>query len=662
MEKETSCINSKVILDYLKDHYSGDFSDIYKDLDPEIDALPDPKSFLSDINNWVSCAVISKLFERAKLILNDELAPHKIARYAVENTDLGFKSLIFKVFGSTSRVLKNAQRINAKWNRSKEVELVEINKNDAIFRLHWDPRMSVSKDICLYNQSTYTFIPTTWGSTPLTLREEKCYFEGAPYCEYHLKWTAKNKFKKFFSRFFTPKSVLMETLAEIEKDKKLIEEKYEEVNRLNIKLNQKIKQLIAIQDTSKAVVSILDLEQLITVIMNILSNVCKIHRAIIMLVNESEKCLEYFHGIGFDDKLPEEVKNYKVPLDRLSNILARVTHTGKPEYVPEVKTSSLRKENIMLTFTNPVAVYVSPLITRSKVIGVIATDAVKDKAVPEETREILEIFVPQIAIAIENARLYSRLREQMKELKRSHALLNRSEKFSFLGNLAARLAHEIKNPMTAIGTFIQMLPQKFDDLEFRRDFHKIALEETNRVNNLITELLDLVKAKVSHFEFDDLHLLIEKMILLVSPQSKAKKIEVVCRFDPDIGPVWMDSEKMKQVILNLLSNAVDFSPEGGKIEFVTTNCHQKEKTKAVQIEIKDNGPGIPASNIDKVFDPYFTTKHKSDMHDGTGLGLFIAYQNMQDHNGTIEVTSKVDKGTVFTLTLPVVDLSESSSS
>jgi len=658
MEKETSCINSKVILDYLKEHYSGDFSDIYKDLDPEIDALPDPQSFLSDTNNWVSCAVVSKLFERAKLILNDESAPHKIARYAVENTDLGFKSLIFKVFGSTSRVLKNAQRINAKWNRSKEVELVEINKDDAIFRLHWDPRMSVSKDICLYNQSTYTFIPTTWGSEPLTLKEENCYFEGAPYCEYHLKWTTKNKFKEFFSRFFTPKSVLMETLAEIEKDKQLIEEKYEEVNRLNIKLNQKIKQLIAIQDTSKAVVSILDLEQLLTVIMNILANVCKIHRAIIMLVNENEKCLEYFHGIGFDGELPEAVENYRVPLDRLSNILARVTHTGQPEYVPEVKTSSLRKENIMLTFTNPVSVYVSPLITRSKVIGVIATDAVKDKAVPEETREILEIFVPQIAIAIENARLYSRLQEQMEELKRSHALLSRSEKFSFLGNLAARLAHEIKNPMTAIGTFIQMLPQKFDDLEFRRDFHKIAMEETHRVNNLITELLDLVSTKESHFELNDLHELIGKMLLLVSPQTNAKNIDVDLQFDPDIGHVWMDSEKMKQVILNLISNAVDFSPEGGQIVFVTTNCIEKGKTKTVQIEIKDNGPGIPASNIDKVFDPYFTTKHKSDMHDGTGLGLFIAYQNMQDHNGTIEVQSKVDEGTIFTLTLPVVEFYE----
>jgi signal transduction histidine kinase len=356
------------------------------------------------------------------------------------------------------------------------------------------------------------------------------------------------------------------------------------------------------------------------------------------------------------------IQNYRVSLNRLSNILVRVTNTGQAEYVPEVKSSNLRKENIMLTHGKPTSVYVVPLITRSRVIGVIATDAVDGKGVPGETRETLEVFAPQIAIAIENAKLYSRLQEQMKELKQSHALLSRSEKFSFLGNMAARLAHEIKNPLTAIGTFIQMMPQKYHDEEFRNNFHKIAMEETRRINSLITELLDLVNTKESHIELNDLHGLIDTMILLISPQSNAKKINVSCQFDPNIGQVWMDSEKMKQVVLNILSNAVDFTPEGGKIELITKNCAEKEKKATVSIEIKDNGPGIPLAHIDRVFDPYFTTKHKSNMHSGTGLGLFIAHQNMQDHDGTIEVKSKVNEGTVFMLNLPVNNPNRSSHS
>ncbi|MFO7971470.1 MAG: ATP-binding protein [Desulfobacterales bacterium] len=653
MEKETSCINSRAILDYVKKYNGGDCSALLKNLDPEIDVLQDPENYLRDPNSWISCSVISKLYNRAASILNDEMAAYKIGRYATENISLGYaQRIIFKTFWSVKKALKHGQKVNDRWNRNKRIELVELKKNTAVVRLYWDSRMDVTKNICLYNQGVYASLPLIWKGVPVVIKETCCYFDGSPYCEYHIKWPFKNRFHEIFSRFFTSKSVLMETITEMEEDKAIIEQKYDEVNQLNIELNKRIKQLEAIQETGKAILSLLDLEQLLAVIMNLLSNVCRINRAVIMLVNEDQGVLEYIHGIGFNGHVPEGIRNYKVSLNRLSNILVRVTNTGQPEYIPEVKRSILRKENIMLTHSKPTSVYVLPLITRSRVIGIIATDAVDGKGVPKETRETLEVFAPQIAIAIENAKLYSRLQQQMEELKQSHALLSRSEKFSFLGNLAARLAHEIKNPMTAIGTFIQMMPQKYHDEEFRNNFHKIAMEETLRINNLITELLDLVNTKKSHIELNDLHGLINTMILLISPQSKAGKIDVSCQFDPNIGKVWMDAEKMKQVVLNILSNAVDFSPEGGKIELITTKCTEKEKKDAIRIIIKDNGPGIPPSHIDKVFDPYFTTKHKSNMHRGTGLGLFIAHQNMQDHGGMIQVRNQANKGAIFTLILP----------
>ena len=652
MEKETSCINSRSIINYMRAHNNGDCSELLRDLDPEIDSLPDPESFLRDPNNWVSCSVISKLYKNARLILHDEKIAYKIAKYAVEKTDLGFNSLICRVFGSYHSVFKNAQRINAKWNKSKKVELVELNKNSAIVRLHWNPEVNASKDICLYNQGTLSFIPLTWGATPLTLTEKCCYFEGASYCEYHVQWPRKNWSYDILSRFFATRSVLLETIKETEKAKEIIEEKYDEVNSLNVKLNYKIKQLLAIQDTGKAILSILDLKQLLTVIMDILSNICQVNKAVIMLVNDEKRCLQYMHGVGFNGEVPQEIRNYTVALDRLSNIMARVVSTGQSEYIPDIKNSTLRKENIVLKRANPTSAFVVPLITRSKVIGIIATDAVDGKGIPKETRETLEIFAPQIAIAIENAKLYNRLSEQMEELKRSQALLSRAEKLSFLGNMAARLAHEIRNPMTAIGTFIQMLPQKFDDEEFRTEFYEIAMEETARINNLITELMDLVKTKVSHFELNDVNELIDKMILLTSPQSNSKHIDMVRNYTSDMGQVWMDSEKIKQVVLNLLSNAIDFTPNGGKIELTTKKIMGDKKSESVQIEIKDNGLGIPQSIIGKIFDLYFTTRHKSSIHNGTGLGLFIAYKNMQEHDGTIEVKSKVNEGTIFTLSFP----------
>jgi signal transduction histidine kinase len=173
------------------------------------------------------------------------------------------------------------------------------------------------------------------------------------------------------------------------------------------------------------------------------------------------------------------------------------------------------------------------------------------------------------------------------------------------------------------------------------------------MNNLITELLDLVKPRESHFAFGNLHELIDKMILLVSPQSKAKKIEIIREFDQGVGEVWMDSEKIKQVVLNLLSNALDFTPTNGKIEIGTRRSEDPGKGDFVRIEVKDNGVGIPASIMDKIFDPYFTTKHKSSMHSGTGLGLFIAYQHVRDHSGTIEAKSNMNEGATFVVTLPL---------
>jgi signal transduction histidine kinase len=211
--------------------------------------------------------------------------------------------------------------------------------------------------------------------------------------------------------------------------------------------------------------------------------------------------------------------------------------------------------------------------------------------------------------------------------------------------------------MTAIGTFIQMLPRKYDDDEFRKDFYRVAMEETERVNNLITELLDLVKKKESRFEKNDLHTLIDKMILLVSPQTNEKKIEMVRDFDENAEQVWLDEEKMKQVVLNIISNAVEFTPRGGTIKVSTRRIREPGKPDWIEIEISDSGVGIEQSHIEKIFDPYFTTKHKSSMHNGTGLGLSIAHQNIQDHGGSIEVKSSPEQGTSFAMKLPA-DLSK----
>lgn len=652
MEKETSCINSRAILDYLEAHYSGDYKPILNGLDPEIDKMPDAEAFLRDPNNWISCRVIAEMYRRARRLLDDELAPFKMARFAFQTARLGYAQRIYvKSFWSVEKLLKNAQKINDKWNRNKTVEAVWIGKNEALVRLHWHPQMGCSRDICLYNQGAYTAMPLIWGGRHAQLIENKCQFQGGPYCEYHLKWEARTRFYEIVSRIFAPKAVLRETIAEMERDKAIIEQKYEEVHRLNRQLEEKVKQLTAIQETGKAIMSVLDLDHLLKTVMAILANVCQIRRAVIMRVNPAHNRLEYLYGAGFEGPVPPALTGYTVELNRQSNILARVASTGRAEYVPDVRSSRLRRDNVFLSLTKPFSVLAVPLIARSKVIGVMAVDAINQDGIALPTRETIEMFAPQIAVAIDNAMLYRRLRDQMAELERSRVLLSRAEKLSSLGHLAAHLAHEIKNPLTAITTFLQMLPHKIDDAEFRTDFQKVALEEAQRVNRLITEMLDLVKPHQMVIDWADLNDLVRRMAMLVSPQCQAKKIQVHTLLDPALGRVKIDAERFKEVLLNIFANAVDFTPENGTIRCATRTVRDQQGSRA-RIEIRDSGPGIGPEAIDKVFDPFFTTKHKSNTYNGTGLGLFIAHKIMQEHGGTIEVQSQPDQGTTFVLTLP----------
>jgi signal transduction histidine kinase len=653
MKKETSCINSKAVLGYARRHNHGSIEPLIENLDPEINTMLNPDIYLCDQNNWISCRIMAELFKRSRELFGDPFIAFKIGKYAVQDSSLGLsQQILLKASLSTREALIAFHGVNEQCSRNKKLEIVTLKHNEAAIRLHWNASMHITRDNCIYNQGVFTFMPQIWKGSKIELQETCCFFEGADYCEYILRWAGKNRFSAFFDRLFTHSCQHDEIISELEKNRKQVELKYAEARRLNSELNKKIAQLEAIQETGKAILSILDLDELLTVIMRLLFSACKINHTIILLTNRSNRMLEYFYGTGFSPGPPSQIKAYRVSLDRKNHCLAAVANTGKARYLPAAAATGRLDNELMEALNAPAALYATPLATGTRVIGLILTDSFEADDISRETRDTLDIFASQIAIAIQNARLYSKLSDQMEALKKSNQLLSRVERFSFLGNMAARLAHEIKNPMTAIRTFIQMLPEKFDDAEFRTTFQKIALEETERVNGLIIELLDLVKTDESHFKQTDLHALIEKMVLLVSPRSKARRIEVDTRFSKNIGKVTLDENKMKQIILNILSNAVEAIPDKGRVEIRTTLFKPNNSHRQVEIEIRDSGPGIPFEIEEKIFDPYFSTKHKSKLHKGTGLGLFIAHQNIQAHGGTIEINRKYTGGASFKIIIP----------
>jgi signal transduction histidine kinase len=283
-----------------------------------------------------------------------------------------------------------------------------------------------------------------------------------------------------------------------------------------------------------------------------------------------------------------------------------------------------------------------PLTSKGRLIGIMNLSHKFDKDFySQEDVDLLTTLANQTAIALENARLYE-------DLKKSKSYIRRADRLASLGTLTAGLAHEIRNPLTAIKTLTQLLPERLEDEEFRNEFLHIASGEVDRISSLVNELLEFARPSDPKFELEEINPILDGMILLTSTESKKKKIEIVRDYLQDLPPISIDREQVKQVFLNILLNAIEATPANGKIVVKTRSYLKPGGTPYLQVEIADNGSGIPREFLEDIFNPFFTTKPK-----GSGLGLSISNQIVQDHDGYIHVESQVNRGSSFFINLPL---------
>ncbi len=232
----------------------------------------------------------------------------------------------------------------------------------------------------------------------------------------------------------------------------------------------------------------------------------------------------------------------------------------------------------------------------------------------------------QLEIAQEN----TRLREE----------LTHTEKMRTIALIASGLAHEIKNPITAIQTFTEYLPQKRNDSQFIDQYTRIVSQEAKRINDLIHELLDFSKPSEPKFESIDPNLLIQDIIKLLSPQIARANIQTNIQLT-DTSTIQADPSQLKQALLNIIMNAIDAMPNGGTLGVIARSPEGATKQSFI-IEISDTGHGIDPKDLPHIFEPFFTKKEK-----GTGLGLAITQGIIEKHNGKISVHSQLNKGTIF---------------
>jgi signal transduction histidine kinase/iron only hydrogenase large subunit-like protein len=241
----------------------------------------------------------------------------------------------------------------------------------------------------------------------------------------------------------------------------------------------------------------------------------------------------------------------------------------------------------------------------------------------------------------------SRLAQSHKDLRETQQQLIQSEKMASVGQLAAGVAHEINNPLGTILLYSHMILEKLEQKDSRREELDTIAKEATRCRDIVRGLLDFARQRKLQVENVDVNRILEEGLSLVAAQPAFQKVEIAKTLDPCLPATEGDPSQLKEVFLNILSNAGEAMPEGGRVTVVSR--FRETGSNPIEIMIRDTGQGIPQENLNKLFMPFFTTKK---IGQGTGLGLAIAYGIVKMHRGAIEVQSKVGEGTTFWVKLP----------
>jgi len=402
---------------------------------------------------------------------------------------------------------------------------------------------------------------------------------------------------------------------------------------------------------SAGLMEALDIDEILRLVLEGVTKNIGFDRARLYLVNEKRNVLECKMAVGVDE---EKIKDIILPLDREDSVVARAVFEKQFFVIPDA-TRDPRVNPRLREKLKYHSLVVVPLLAKEKVWGAIAADFVEPgKKITRATLDSVVTFAQQAGLAIHNAFVYQELKAfstQMEEkirkittdLRRTEAQLIRTEKLAALGQLAAGIAHEIRNPLTSINILIHSFMEGLSPQDARSEDLKVIGEEIHRINQIVDQFLRFARPSPPLLEKAGVVPIFEETLQLLRPQIERQRISVQKDFRP-LPPVPIDREQMKQVILNLLLNGLQAMLQGGQLRLTGEVSGDGQWIK---LFVQDSGIGIPPEHMNRLFDPFFSTKEG-----GIGLGLSIAHRIVDQHHGRIEVESAPEKGTLFIIWLP----------
>jgi signal transduction histidine kinase len=327
---------------------------------------------------------------------------------------------------------------------------------------------------------------------------------------------------------------------------------------------------------------------------------------------------------------------------RLASYLARMNRpVPTSDLLADISTPS---EIAILTHFDPGIIV--PLIYQTRLTGIFAmSEKISGREFQMDDMEFLSILANQIAVAIENARLYEDERMATRQLRAAQQQLVQTEKLAALGEMSAKIAHEVNNPLGIIKNYILLLERTCEKYHEGEEYVGIVGEEIDRIARIVKQLLDFHRPDGVSFQKVYVARLLDDVLSLMERQLRSSGVSLVREFEDPCPAISGSSESLKQVFLNLIINARDAMRQGGTL---TVQVSQEKDNLVVRFI--DTGPGVPPEIIPRIFEPFFTTKEAGE---GTGLGLSVCYGIIRSHKGSITFKN-MNPGGCFEILLPLV--------
>ena len=339
----------------------------------------------------------------------------------------------------------------------------------------------------------------------------------------------------------------------------------------------------------------------------------------------------------------------KPRLSVAESLVGVVVRRRKPLQVANVHTSTRYQNLEVARHEGLVSLLSVPLVHAELCIGALNVYQGEPHRFSNDEIRVLSALADLSALAIEKARLYERIVDLEEQLRQQ-------EKLSVLGLLAAEVAHEIRNPLTVLKMLYHSLDLRFPATDPRRRDAEIMGQKMAQMDRIVERILDLARTAEPKLVPVRLDALIEELVLLTRHKLRQQSIDLVRRIEPDLPELLADPAQLSQAFLNLLLNAVQAMPGGGRLTVAAWAGHHRGEPEGgtLTVEFKDTGQGMPPEQQARLFRSVLTTT-KSE---GTGLGLAVVARVMEAHQGQVKVRSRVGRGTIFTLVFPILPVGD----